>query len=150
MFFKPSKTNMFESNDEHTNGYFNPRYRAQSALHLLSPDSASNKSPLPKQDRSTTPSTASSTSSLATSSSPKTSLSSFLRISSPNRKESSSPPSDDRFIMTIIRSPSTSSQRMQAIEPVGTTVADGELSNSNKFFKSKVTAAFNHMKYRKF
>jgi hypothetical protein len=150
MFFKSSKTKMFDNNDENGNNDFNPRNRAQSTSHLLSPDYGSMKSISPKQDRSTTPSSASSTSSPATGNSPKTNASSYLKFSSPNHKASSSSPPEDHFVMTIIRSPSTSSQRMQANEPVGATQTNEELSNNNKYFKSKVTAALNHMKYRKF
>jgi hypothetical protein len=143
---------MFVDNlDENENGFFSTRCRTQSTSHLLSPDSASIKSSSPKQDRSTTPSTGSSTTSLVAGNSPKPNVSSFLQISSPNRKPSNSPPSEDRFVMTIIRSPSTSSPRLQPNEPpVGMTQTNEDLSNNNKFFKSKVTAALNHMKYRKF
>jgi hypothetical protein len=152
MFFKAlsAKAKMFENTDDYTDDYFTPRHRAQSTSHLLSPDSATIRSMSPRQDRST-PSPTSSISSLAPTNSPKNTLSSFLKISSPNRKTTSSPPSEDRFIMTIIRSPSTSSQQRAPVnDPVGTPVTNEELSNNNKFFKSKVTAALNHMKYRKF
>ncbi|CAF1114630.1 unnamed protein product [Adineta steineri] len=147
---------MFDDNndDNATNSFFNPRYRAQSAAHLLSPDSATATTTAtnsPKQDRSLMSSSDSSPSySFTTTNSPKTNLSSFLKVSSPTRKPNNSSPSDEQFVMTIIRSPSTSSQRiLQTNEPVGTTVVNEELANSNnKFLKSKVTAALNHMKYR--
>jgi cysteine protease ATG4 len=137
------KTKMFENNnnnddddDNNIDDYCNLRYRAQSTSHLLSPDSATIKSV----------SSTSSTSSLTPGNSPKTNLSSFLKISSP--KTHSPPSSENGFLMTIVRNPSTNSQRIQSNEPVGTPVTNEELSNNNKFFKSKMTAALNHMKYR--
>ncbi len=140
------KTKMSENNNDDDNNiiddYFNLRSRAQSTSHLLSPDSATIKSVSP------TPSSTSSTSSLVQGNSPKTNLSSFLKVSSPNHKSNNSPPSPENgLLMTIIRSPSTNSQRIPSNEA---TVINEELSNNNKFFKSKMTAALNHMKYRKF
>ncbi len=145
---KSLKTKMFENNDDNTDDFINLQHRIQSTSHRLAPDSAIIRPVSPKQDRSPTPSLASSTSSLATCNSPKTNISSFLKISSPLHKTNSSPPSDDRLVMTIIRSPSTSSQRIQSNESSGPTITNEELANNNKFFKNKVTAALNHMKYR--
>ncbi|CAF1551485.1 unnamed protein product [Rotaria magnacalcarata] len=144
MSFKQSSAKMYEINDDNNNDYFNSRYRTQSTSYLVLNDSTSVKSLSPKQNRSETASAASSP---IASSSSKINTSSQLRISSPNPKTSISSSPDDRFVMTIIRSPSTSSQRILSMEPVGPTVMNEELSN-NKFFKSKVTAALNHMKYR--
>ncbi|CAF0977220.1 unnamed protein product [Rotaria sp. Silwood1] len=136
---------MFDIHDDNTNEYFNSRYRTQSTSHLISPDLACAKPMSPQQDRSPT---LSSKSSFGTSSTSKINSSSFLKISSPNHKINNSPSPEDRFVMTIIRSPSTSSQRILSTEPSGPTITNEELSNNNKFFKSKVTAALNHMKYR--
>ncbi len=144
---------LFQMTQENSNSHFNLRYKAQSTSQLLSPDSIIVKS------ISTTPSPASSTSSLATSNNSKNNLSSFLKISLPNRKSTSTQPTEDRFVMTIIKSPSINSQRITSnssndlttttpLPPPTTTNED--VSNNSKFFKSKVTAAFNHMKYRKF
>ncbi|UJR28126.1 hypothetical protein I4U23_009382 [Adineta vaga] len=145
--------------EENSNGYFNPRYKAQSTSQLLTPDSIIVKS-IPS-----TPSPSSSTSSLAASNSPKNSLSSFLKIPLPSRKSTVPQPTEDRFIMTIIKSPSNNRQRMSsnssndlttaatttittnAIQQTVTTMNE-ESGNNSKFFKNKVTAAFNHMKYR--
>jgi hypothetical protein len=144
---------MFENNGENTDDYFTPRHRAQSTSRLLPPDSTISKPVSSRQDQSSTPSSSSpssSTSSLATGNTSKINFSSFLKISSPNHKSNNSPPAEESFVMTIIRSPSTSSQRTQSNEPVGTTITNEELANNNNFFKNKVTAALNHMKYRKF
>jgi hypothetical protein len=58
--------------------------------------------------------------------------------------------------MTIIKSPSSNSQRISStsssdlsITAPPTTVTNEDITNNGKFFKNKVTAAFNHMKYRK-
>jgi hypothetical protein len=60
--------------------------------------------------------------------------------------------------MTIIKSPSINSQRQSSnsVNDLATTtttspsiIMNEDVSNNGKFFKSKVTAAFNHMKYRK-
>jgi hypothetical protein len=58
--------------------------------------------------------------------------------------------------MTIIKSPSINSQRISSTSSsdLSTTtpsaaIANEDISNNGKFFKNKVTAAFNHMKYRK-
>jgi hypothetical protein len=133
--------------EENSNSHSNLRYKAQSASQLLSPDLSI---------ISLTPSPASSTSSLATSNSPKTNLSSFLKIPSPNRKTTVTQSTEDRFIMTIIKSPSINSQRQSSnsVNDLATTtspsiIMNEDVSNNGKFFKSKVTAAFNHMKYRK-
>jgi len=147
---KSSKTKMFENNDDNTDDFFNLPHKIQSTTHRLAPDSAIIRPVSPKQDRSPTPSSASSTSSLATGNSPKTNLSSFLKISSPLHKTNSSPSSDDRLVMTIIRSPSTSYQRTQSNEPTGPTITNEELANNTNFLKNKMTAALNHMKYRSF
>jgi len=144
--------------DDGINDDDSPRSRTHSNSHLLVPDRSfgQTSSPSSKNERSS-PSPTSSTSSLST----KSNLSSFLKISSPNRtKVPNSSSSDDRFVMTIIRSPSSSSQRPppspSSIEPVMITpplaaaaaASNEDPSNNNKFFKSKVTAALNHMKYR--
>lgn len=133
--------------DENTNSYFNPRYKAQSTSELLSAE------PITVKSISAT----SSTSSLTTSNSPKNNLSSFLKMSLTNRKTTVSRPTEDRFVMTIIKSPSSNSQRMPSnssndsyITTSSTTAtANDDTSNNSKFLKSKVTAALNHMKYRK-
>ena len=151
MFFKASKTKMLNSEDDRIFSFVNPRHRARSATHLLTPDMASARCTSSHQDRSLTPTSTSPSSSLVVSSSPKSTSSSFLKVSVPNGSSNSSPSSsDDLFVMTIIKSPSISSQRTQTNEIVGTTVVNEELSSNNKFLKSKVTAALNHMKYRKF
>lgn len=151
MFFKASKTKMSNGDDDRAFSFINPRHRARSATHLLTPDIASTRSTSSNQDRSLTPSSTSSSSSLVVSNSPKPTSSSFLKVSTSNRSANSSPSSsDDLFVMTIIKSPAVSSQRTQTNESVGTTVVNEELSSNNKFLKSKVTAALNHMKYRKF
>jgi hypothetical protein len=136
--------------EENSNGHFSPRCKAQSTSQLLSADSMMVKS------ISSTPSPASSTSSLATSTSSKTNLSSFLKIPLPNRKSTNPQPTEDRFVMTIIKSPSINSQRISSTSSsdLSTTtpsaaIANEDISNNGKFFKNKVTAAFNHMKYRK-
>jgi hypothetical protein len=139
--------------EENLNSHFNLRYKAQSTSQLLSQDSVIVKS------ISLTPSPASSTSSLATSNSPKTNLSSFLKIPLPNRKTTTTQSTEERFVMTIIKSPSINSQRIASISsndlattiptPPPTTMNE-DVSNNSKFFKGKMTAAFNHMKYRKF
>ena len=135
------KTKMFDNNDDDDDDddddYCNLRSRAQSTSHLISPDSTTTKPVSPT----------SSVSSLVPGNSSKTNLSSFLKISSP--KTNSPPASDNGLMMTIIRSPSTNSQRTQTNESANATVPNEELSNNNKFFKSKMTAALNHMKYRK-
>lgn len=140
--------------EDNSNSHFNPRYKAQSTSQLLSPDSIIVKS------ITSIPSPASSTSSLATSNSSKSNLTSFLKISLPNRKSTNTQPTEDRFIMTIIKSPSIASQRIQSNSSANLTAAtpslpppttmNEDVSNNSKFFKNKVTAAFNHMKYRKF
>jgi hypothetical protein len=135
-----------ENNDENTDDYFDSRPRTQSTSLLLPPDSVMIRPGSPRQDRSPSPSS----SPLFTGNSPKTNLSSFLKISSPNPKTNNSPPLEERFLMTVIRSPSSNSQRIQSNEPSGATITNEELSNNNKFFKNKMTAALNHMKYRKF
>lgn len=154
MFSKSSKTKMCENSDENIDDDINQRNRAQSTSHLLTPDSAIPKTILPtilpRQDRSPTPSTTSSTSSIAPGNSPKTNLTSFLKISSPLHKTNGTPSHEEGFVMTIIRSPSTSSQRTQSTEPTTPIVINDESANNNKFFKNKVTAALNHMKYRQF
>jgi len=138
--------------EENSNSHSNLRYKAQSTSQLLSPDSVIVKS------ISLTPSPSSSTSSLATSNSSKTNLSSFLKIPLPNRKTTTTQSTEERFVMTIIKSPSINSQRISSISsndlattiPPATTTMNEDVSNNSKFFKSKMTAAFNHMKYRKF
>ncbi|CAF0962779.1 unnamed protein product [Adineta ricciae] len=139
--------------DNNSNSHFNPRCKAQSTSQLLTPESATVKS------NSSTPSPASSTSSLAMSNSPKNSLSSFLKIPLPNRKSVVTQPAEDRFVMTLIKSPSTHSPRSSSNDfsiaattttshvPQATTTNE-DTGNNSKFFKNKVTAAFNHMKYR--
>lgn len=139
--------------EENSNSHFNPRCKAQSTSHLLSTDSAMIKS------LSSSPSPASSTSSLATSHSSKSNLSTFLKIPLPSRKSTPTPPVEERFVMTIIRSPSVNSQRLssnsstdltRAISPPPPPTPVEDISNNSKFFKNKMTAAFNHMKYRSF
>ena len=151
--FNKSFTTKLKMTEENSNGHFNPRYKAQSTSQLLSTDTVIIKS------KSATPSPASSTSSLAIQNSPKNSFASFLKIPLSNRKSPSPQSTEDRFIMTIIKSPSTNSQRMASTSsndlatplPPSTTITINEdVSNNGKFFKNKVTAAFNHMKYRKF
>jgi hypothetical protein len=152
MFYYPLLTKI-KMTDENSNSHFNPRYKAQSTSELLTPDLVIVKS------ISSTPSPASSTSSLAMSNSPKTNLSSFLKIPLPNRKTTTTQSTEERFVMTIIKSPSINSQRISStssndlattIPPATTTTMNEDVSNNSKFFKSKMTAAFNHMKYRKF
>ena len=149
-----ASTAMLDSTDDGIDDFFVSHSRTQSTSHLLSPDSAMMKPVSFKSDRST-PSPTPSVSSLTTAHSPKSGFSSFLKVNSPNRKASNSPPAEDRFVMTIIRSPSTSSQRpipppatTTTSESVASVTTPDDASNSNKFFKSKVTAALNHMKYR--
>ena len=140
--------------DENANSHFNPRCKAQSTSHLLSVDSS-----LMIKSLSSSPSPASSTSSLANSHSSKSNLSSFLKIPLPSRKSTPTPPVEERFVMTIIRSPSINSQQRlsstssndltRAISPPPPPPPPVEdISNNSKFFKNKMTAAFNHMKYR--
>lgn len=140
---------MFEKQDENADEDSDLRQRAQSTSHLLSPDSASNRSILSRQDRSLTPSpTPSSASSSILGSSPKaTSVTYFKNAPSTHKPHTSSSP-EDGFVMTIIRSPSTSSQRMQSIEPATPPVTNEDLPNNGSFLRNKVTAALNHMKYR--
>jgi hypothetical protein len=153
MFPKPF-SNKIQMTEDNSNGHFNPRYKAQSTSQLLSTDSVIVKS------ISATPSPASSTSSLATSNSSKNNFSSFLKIPLPNRKSTLTQSAEDRFVMTIIKSPSTNSQRLAsnsstdlATPPpsiITTTPMNDDVSNNGKLLKNRVTAAFNHMKYRKF
>ncbi|CAF0852052.1 unnamed protein product [Rotaria sordida] len=133
--------------EDNSNGHFSPRYKAQSTSQLLLPDSISTKSI----------SSTSSASSLAMSNSPKNNLSSFLKMSLSNRKTTITRPTEDRFIMTIIKSPSVNSQRASsnsssefftAPSTLTTMTTNDDLQNNSKFLKNKVTAAFNHMKYR--
>lgn len=150
MSHKFSKTKMLESYDENTDDNFDFRPRTQSTSHLLSPDSVTSRTISSRQDRSLTPSpTPSSSSSLILGASPKTTSISFHKNASSNHKTNVAPPPEDGFIMTIIRSPSTSSQRTPSNEPVTPPVANEELSNNGSFLRNKVTAALNHMKYRK-
>jgi hypothetical protein len=152
--FNKSFITKLKMTEENSNGHFNPRYKAQSTSQLLSTDTVIIKS------KSATPSPASSTSSLAIQNSSKNNFASFLKIPSPSRKSPSPQSTEDRFIMTIIKSPSTHSQRMAsnssndlATPPpssITATTTNEDVSNNGKFFKNKVTAAFNHMKYRKF
>lgn len=133
--------------EENSNGHFNLRCKAQSTSQLLSADTVMIKS------ISSSPSPASSTSSLSS----KTNLSSFLKIPLPNRKSTTPQPTEDRFVMTIIKSPSSNSQRISSTSsselsittPSTAITTNEDISNNGKFFKNKVTAAFNHMKYRK-
>lgn len=132
--------------DENSNSHFNPKCKAQSTSQLLSPDSIIVKS---------ISSAASSTSSLSTTNSSKSNLSSFLKISLPNRKTTNPTSTEDRFVMTIIKSPSIPSQRIQSISSNDLSISPSpittneDVTNNSKLFKNKVTAAFNHMKYRK-
>ena len=135
-------------------GHFNPRCKARSTSQLLSPNSVLVQPLVSKSDRSTPHS---STSSLTMSTSSKLSLSSFLKVPLPSRKATVSQSSEDRFVMTIIKSPCNHSPRMPSTSSTDlvtpTTMASPtseEVATNNKFFKSKVTAALNHMKYRKF
>ncbi|CAF3329333.1 unnamed protein product [Rotaria socialis] len=133
--------------DDSTNGYFNPRYKAQSTSQLLSPDSISGDSI----------SSTLSTSSLAISNNSKSHISAFFKMSLPHRKTTTTLPAEDRFIMTIMRSPSPHSQCASfnssndiPTTPLSTTsiTMTDDSSNNGKIFKSKVAAAFNHVKYR--
>jgi hypothetical protein len=147
MFCKTSpslirKSTVSDSNDDEINDYL-----IQSTSHLLPPDAAIQSSSITREDRSSPIPIGSSN----TTSHIRSSLTSFLKISSPNRRLADSSPNDDRFVMTIIRSPSTGSQRpLPTNEPIVSSIANEDLSNSNKFFKSKMTAALNHMKYRSY
>lgn len=135
--------------EDNSTGYFNPRYKAQSTSQLLSPDAVSVKFM----------SSTSSTSSLAMPNTAKTHLTSFLKMTLPHRKSPTARPAEDRFVMTIIKSPSPHSQRVSSnssndIPTTPSSIAsiamNDDLANNSKMFKSKVTAAFNHMKYRKY
>lgn len=139
---------MFESQDENVDEDFDLRQRAQSTSHLLLPGSALNRSITSKHDRSLTPSPTSSISSINAGNSPKNTTVSYFKNAPTTQKSNSSPSPDDGFIMTIIRSPSTSSQRMQSNESVTPPVTNEESPNNNNFLRNKVTAALNHMKYR--
>ncbi|CAF4234005.1 unnamed protein product [Rotaria sp. Silwood2] len=133
--------------EDNSHGHFNPRYKAQSTSQLLLPDSISVKSI----------SSTSSISSLAISHSPKSNISSFLKMSLSNRKTPTTRPTEDRFIMTIIKSPpshyhrassNSSSDFSSTTSPLTITTMSDDLPNNSKFLKSRVTTAFNHMKYR--
>lgn len=136
--------------EDNSMSHFNPRYKAQSTSQLLSPDMI-----VIKSISSSSPSPSSSTSSLATSTSSKSNFSSFLKISLPNKKSTTTQSSEDRFVMTFIRTPSNNSQRnstndltAQTPTPLPSPIANEEQSTNGKNLKNKVTAAFNHMKYR--
>lgn len=139
---------MFENQDENMDEDFNLRKRAQSTSHLLSPNTALNRSISSRYDRSLTPSPTPSISSLNLGTSPKSTTVTYFKNAPSTTKSNISPSPEDGFIMTIIRSPSTSSQRMQSIEPATLPITNEELPNNNSFLRTKVTAALNHMKYR--
>jgi hypothetical protein len=144
MFHKSSsskRTQTVDDNLHHTNGHFNPQYKAQSTSQLLSPNSIIVQSIALKSDQSTPNS---STLSLATGNGTNTNM-----PSPSNRRTIISQSTEDRFIMTLIKSPVDNSPRISSHDLVATTPVNEELPVNNKFFKSKVTAAFNHMKYRK-
>ena len=151
MFYK-SFLRKVSMSEENSNGHFNPKYKAQSTSQLLSTDSVMIKS------ISATTSPTSSTSSLAIPHSPKNHFSSFLKIPLSNRKSNlTQSTTEDRFVMTIIKSPSTNSQRIASnssndltTTPIPSITIHEDTTNNGKVLKNKVTAAFNHMKYRKF
>lgn len=136
-----------------TNSHFNPQYKARSTSQLLSPNSVIIPSTSSKSDRSAPHA---STSSLAASNSTKSNLSSLFKNPVSTRKTTISQSAEDRFIMTLIKTPIDTSPRIPSnssadmMNSLATTPVNEDSAANNKFFKSKVTAAFNHMKYRKF
>ena len=130
---------MVDKSDGYIANYFANHDRVQ-----LQPTAT--KSVSSKQDPS---SPSSSSASSLSSNSPKSNVSSFLKVSSPNETTTNSPSPESGFLMTLIRSSSIQSPRNPPNEPAGASVNNDEQSNNSKFIKSKVTAALNHMKYRK-
>ena len=130
---------MAESNSYN---HFTPKYKAQSTSQLLLPNSINMK---------LIPLTSSALSLPMVSSSSSSSCKFFLS----NRKTTITQSSQDRYIMTLIRSPSNHSRHNSSNEfststsSLVTTLSTNDTSNNSKFLKNKVTAAFNHMKYRK-
>ena len=154
MFHKSAsrKPKTAEDNVSGPNSYFNPQYKARSTSQLLSPNSVIVPSVSTKSDRSAPHA---STSSLATSTVTKSNASSLFKIPVANRKTIIAQSTEDRFVMTLIKSPVDTSSRIPSTSSndlpttIATTPVTEDSAANNKFFKSKVTAAFNHMKYRK-
>lgn len=152
IFNRLFKVNMADKTDDFIANYFAPheKVQLQPTLPLTLPDPSLIKSASSKQDRSTPSSPSPSTISWTSANSFPPNVNSFVKISSPNDRTTASPSSENGLLMTLIQSSSTNSQRTPANELGGTNANNEELSNNGKFIKSKVTAALNHMKYRKY
>ena len=138
---------MADADNHDLHDYLTVPSRSQSTSPRLMPSSIVNSSILVDQDP-LIPSPTSSITSLPSNHSPKNSLSSFFRVPSPHRKTPSSPSSEDRFMITFIRNPSTSPQRTSTVTEATVEIDEPQGNNGNTFFKGKVTAALNQMKYR--
>lgn len=139
---------MVDKSSDFIANYFVPqdRVQLQSTPSITLPDSTLIKSVSSKQDQS---SSSSSSASSLSGNSPKSNTSSFLKVSPPNERKTNSTSPENGFLMTLIRSTSIQSQRNPSNEPVGAGVNNDEQSTNGKFIRNKVTAALNHMKYRK-
>lgn len=145
------KVNMVDKTNGFIANYFVPTDKVQikPTLPLILPDPALFKSTSPKQDRSPPSSPTPSTISWTSTNSLPPNVNSFVKVSPSNDRTTASPSSENGLVLTLIQSPSGNSQRAPSNEPTGANVNNDELSNNGKFIKSKVTAALNHMKYRK-
>ena len=139
---------MADKTDGFIANYFAPHEKVQ--LPLTLPDPSLFKSASSKQDPSSPSSPSPSTISWPSTNSLPPNVNSFVKISSPNDRTTASPSSENGLLMTLIQSSPSNSQRTPANELGGTSANNEELSNNSKFIKSKVTAALNHMKYRKY
>lgn len=83
-------------------------------------------------------------SSLQSNNSPTSTMSSFIKIPSPKQKINELSQSDDRFLMTLIQSPSMSPQPSSSLTDNFSTSDE----SAGTFFKNKMAAVLNHVKYR--
>lgn len=154
MFHQKSSSKKNKTTDDsldRINCHFNPQYKARSTSQLLSPNSVIQQSISSKNDRSIPHL---STSSLATPTTAKSNISSFFKNSLSIRKTTISQSTEGRFMMTLIKTSPENASRLPSTNSNETSTPssandDFPSNTNNKFFKSKVTAALNHVKYRK-
>lgn len=160
MFHKSTTTTTTrkgKSHDHHGKSHFNPQYKARSTSQLLSPNAIIHHSISPLKSDYSTPHA--STSSLANSTittptaatvtnTAKNNLSSLFKIPLSHRKTTVSQSSEDRYLMTLIKSPVDTTAKISSNESTISSPTTEESPTNGKLFKNKVTAAFNHMKYR--
>jgi len=150
--FHKSTTKKGKIKDEQRKSHFNPQYKARSTSQLLSPNAIIHHSISPfKSDRSTPHASTTSlatTSTTSTTTSTRAHLASLLKIPLTNRQTVMSQSTEDRFVMTLIKTPIDNTPRTLSSEPIAMSPTTEESPTNGKLFKSRVTAAFNHMKYR--